>query len=555
MSVQVGAGNESLELAVSPATLGSTAQALSLPELLTLVFYFSQLADVATSARVCKGWSDTALNYLWRDLDSVFPLLELLFDINLIKGKPGSFMLKKLINVLGNADWDRFHSYGKRVRSLEFDEAWTYREDPQTPELDPMIVAVLCLHHPFGASFLPRLQKLNWATEGSALSMLPFLSGELKELYLEMSTETASMVNEVLKVIIHRSPSLIKLSLEAKVQVVRVETSLAKWLQTTENLEEVSVPPYYLTPVIIQTLGSLPKLNVIEQGLKFTHPSDSSGVPQFLPPGTFPNLTDISFNATLSEAQKFLLASQEVGSRLVRITLHAFGTMDSEDIPNFARHVAQNCPLMVNLGLDLFKVLESGARPASQLTMALLESLYPCTQLESVGIGHPFPFTFHEDNVEQMGRAWPQMAFLDVCPDPDFSFPIEGQMGNPLSILSAFAKALPKLKFLSLYFNQQEAPPFVDNLWPQHQFQNLTEVYFGLSGIPGDSVRKVGFYIASLCKERPLVGYGASSWHTGNLPSDWARTETAWKEVVETVDFAMGVKLAGQSSSQESVAQ
>ncbi|KAG8894162.1 hypothetical protein FRC01_013136 [Tulasnella sp. 417] len=205
--------------------------------------------------------------------------------------------------------------------------------------------------------------------------MLPFLSGELKELYLEMSTESAFAANEALKVIIHRTPSLVKLNLEAQVQGTSVETSLAKWLETTENLEEISLPPYYLTPALVQTLGSLPQLKVIEQNFKFTHPSNSSVVLQALPPGTFPHLTSISFNATLSDARKFLLASQEVGSRLVCITLHASGTMDSGDILNFTRHITQNCPMMTNLGLDLSKALESGEQSVSPLTMELLESL------------------------------------------------------------------------------------------------------------------------------------------------------------------------------------
>ncbi|KAG8925657.1 hypothetical protein FRC00_003786, partial [Tulasnella sp. 408] len=530
-------------------------QALFTPELLSLVFSFFQSADLATSARVCKWWSDTALNELWRDLYSVFPLLELVLDLSLIKEEITSSMFEKLNEVLADADWNRFRSYATRVRSLRFDENEAYRSDPHSPDLDSPVVGILSLHHPFGTVFLPHLQKLNWITERSAPSILPFLSSELKELYLEMSTQTASTANTVFKAINNRTPSLITFYLQAKVQGISVDTSLARWLQTAVNIEEISVPPHYLTPTLTRALGSLPKLRSIKQSLNFTHSTHPSAGLQSLPPGSFPKLSQISFNATPSEAGTFLFTSQEIASRLDRIVLFAYGSLETEDILKFAQLVAQSCPMITELALDLFTIQDSGEQSVSSLPMTVLESLYPCTRCRSLEIGHPFPLTFQEEDVERMGRAWPQLTTLDVCSDPDFSFPFPPQVGSPLSILSVFAKALPRLKVLSLYLNMQEAPLFTGNLWPQHQFQNLEEVDFGLSPVPRGPSREVGFYVASLCKERPTVAYGASSWHTGNLPNDWTQTETAWKEIDDMLGFAMGVKRAGLSSLRESATQ
>lgn len=548
--VRIGAGDEGAELAGTWA-LGPAAQVLFTPELLSLVFSYAGSASLATSARVCKGWSDTALNQLWRDLDSVYPILELVFDISLIKGEHGSLFFKKLTDVLGDADWNRFQSYAKRVRSLDFDETMTYQEDPDTPGLDSNVVAALCLHHPFGAVFLPHLQELKWTTDGSALSMLPFLSGELRHLYIQMSTQTASTANEVFKAITHRTPSLITFMLEAQVQSPSIDASLARWLQTTLNLEEVSLPANYFSSPLIRALGSLPKLKKIEQSLTFFPPSDSPRVLQPLPCGTFPQLFHLAFDATLSDARKFLLASPEVGSRLVHITLHVSGVLDSQNILNFAGHVAQNCPMMTEFGLDLFIQPGSGEHSLSPLTMELLESLYPCTGLKSLEIGHPLPFTFLEDDVERMARAWPNMVLIDVCNDIDYSLPHTGLTGNSLSILPVFATALPKLEILGLYLNKQEAPPFAGNLNPRYQFQTLSELRVGLSLVPGGPLRQVGFYIASLCKELPSINFQPSNWYTGTPPSDWAETEKAWKEVEDMAGFAMDVKRATLSSLRE----
>ncbi|KAG8925656.1 hypothetical protein FRC00_003785 [Tulasnella sp. 408] len=464
-------------------------------------------------------------------------------------------MFKKLNKVLAEADWNRFHSYAKRVRSLEFTENEVYRSYLHSPSLDSPVVGVLCLHHPFGTVFLPHLQKLSWTTEGSALSILPFLSSELKELYLEMSTQTIPTANEVFKAINNRTPSLVTFSLQARIRGINVDTSLAGWLQTALNIEEVSLPPYYLTPVLIRTLGSLPRLKSIKQSLYFIHSTPSSEELQALPPGSFPKLTRICFNATPSGAERFLFTSQEIGSRLDSIVFFAYGSLDTEDILRFAQLVAQSCPVITELSLNLFTTTDSGEQSVSPLPMALLESLYPCTRLRCLEIGHPFPFTFQEEDVERMGRAWPQMLTLDLCPDPDFAFPLAGHRGSSLSILSVFAKALPGLEVLSFYSNIREAPRFAGNLWPPHQFHNLTEVDFGLSSVPGGSLRQVGFYIASLCKKRPAVSYGESDWHTGHLPNNWDQTATAWEEVDDTVDFAMDVKLAGLSNLRDNTTQ
>ncbi|KAG8916782.1 hypothetical protein FRC01_002873 [Tulasnella sp. 417] len=472
-------------------------------------------------------------------------------DINLIKRQTNSSKFKKLNDVLGKADWDRFRAYAKRIRSLAFDETVAYRSDPDTPNLDPTVIAVLSLHHPFGAAFLPHLRKLSWTTDGSALSMLPFLSGELTELYLEMSTQIPSKANEVFKAIVHRTPSLVTFSLEARVRDINIDISLARWLETTTKLKDLSFPPYYLTPDLIRALGSLPKLKRIEQNIKFAHTSDSTRLLQSLPPGTFPSLIQISFNATLSEARKLLSASQDVGSRLRQIDLHACGDLDSDDVLNFVRCVAENCPLMTNLILDLFERLETGERFISPLEMTMLESLYPCKRLQALEIAYPLPFTFQEDDVERMGRAWPQMFSLDVCPEPDYAYPLSGHMGNSLSILSVFARALPKLRALGLYLNKQEAPPFTGNLYPRDQFKELSELRFGFSPVPKGQLRQVGFYIASLCKNKPVIDLSLSRYYTGTFPNDYEERERAWEKVEDMVHFAMEVKLAGLTSLRE----
>lgn len=381
-------------------------------------------------------------------------------------------------------------------------------------------------------------------TDGSAVSVLPFLSSELKELYLDMSTVDASDVNGLFNAIIGRTPGLVTLQVEAIVSGTSVDAALARWLQTTPNLEEISLPRYYLTPTLVRAMGFLPRLKTLDQSFEPNHQGDQSDVVQCLPSDTFPGLLNLGLNTAPLAASRFLLASQEIGSRLSRIVLHAIQDLDTKDLLIFTTHIAENCSAMTELGLNLFiRPTPQRATEISPLPMALLESLYRCTRLKKLEIGHHFPFTFHQDDVERMGRAWPQMVYLEVCADPDFD---SDQMGSSLSILTAFAKSLPNLELLGLYINQAEHLSFGGDLHPQWQFRRLKELYVGLSRVPKDRLRHVGFYIASLCWELPELTWSTTGWHSGFIPNNWYQTEAILKEVEDILGFAMEVKRAGR---------
>lgn len=427
-----------------------------------------------------------------------------------------------------------------------------YRSDPETPDLDTSVVAALSFRHPFGAAFLPGLQKLSWTTDRSVLSILPFLSTELKELQLKLDKGNASEVNKMFNALVHRTPGLVTLHLEARASGGSVDATLARWLQTTPNLEKVSLPRSYLTPTLVQVMGSLPRLKTIDQSFGSKSQGGHSEVVLHLPPNAFPSLVYLSLNATPSVAWSFLHASQGIWTRLSRIVLHASVGTNTKDILRFTSHVAQNCSAMTELGLNLFSRPTSGAQDTSPLPWALLERLYPCKGLKKLQIGHHFPFTFQQYDVERMGRAWPQMVHLEVCPYPDFGFTLSDQMGSCLSILTTFAKSMPNLEVLGLYINHEKIQPSLSlNLYPQWQFRKLTELFVGLSAVTKDRVRHVGFYIASLCRERPTITYGTTDWHNGFVPGDWDEIETNWEEVHDIAGFAMEVKLAGRSSLAE----
>ncbi|KAG8910766.1 hypothetical protein FRC01_006142, partial [Tulasnella sp. 417] len=57
--------------------LAASTRALAVPEILTSVLGLSKKEDLACAALTCRKWSPVALDHLWKELDSIAPLLVL----------------------------------------------------------------------------------------------------------------------------------------------------------------------------------------------------------------------------------------------------------------------------------------------------------------------------------------------------------------------------------------------------------------------------------------------------------------------------------------------
>jgi F-box-like len=61
----------------------STAQrVLTLPELLQTIFSFGTRASNVSSALVCRSWREIALDQVWREIDDIYYLLDILTPLN-----------------------------------------------------------------------------------------------------------------------------------------------------------------------------------------------------------------------------------------------------------------------------------------------------------------------------------------------------------------------------------------------------------------------------------------------------------------------------------------
>ena len=63
---------------------------LRIPELLQIIFGILDLPSNRVNARVCKQWSDIALDILWREIDDIYFLFRILAPLT--KTVEGSYV-------------------------------------------------------------------------------------------------------------------------------------------------------------------------------------------------------------------------------------------------------------------------------------------------------------------------------------------------------------------------------------------------------------------------------------------------------------------------------
>lgn len=455
-------------------------------------------------------------------------------------------MLQEVLGALAGADWSRFRSYAKRVRSLQYADSDEYYKDRTPLEMGVDVIGVISLHHPFGQSFLPHIRDLHWCTSHPVIEMIPFLSKELIHLDLHLYNLSEARLAETFNILRNLTLKLKAFRLDTPAVGLNSEASLVLWLETMETLEKIELPPYYLTGRLLATIKAFPRLQIIDQTVDFRNVYNDSDILEAPPENSFPSLVQLVLPATPAAAQRFLFSSHTIFNRLTLLVLSATRNIEASQLLAFTQHLASHCPMIANISLILSLSPAFRSQGATALPIEILENLYPCKILTAFTIAHPLPLKFNSTDVENMGRAWPRMLDLHLCSKPDFFFTIPEHMGADLSILSTFALHLPNLQNLGLYLNGRDQITFAGQLNPECQFTQLETLHVGLSPIPQSKIYDLSFYLASLCSQNVGVYYtfGACG---GLKPMDHVKRGAAWAEVHDMVSFAMRVKLKMQT--------
>lgn len=209
--------------------------------------------SISRLARTCKAICEPALDVLWKELDSLLPLVGL-FPNHLLKRtrRPGLGLAK----APNPEDWDRLLEYGQRVRRITYSET--------SPAISPAIFATINDHSPV-TYILPNLQELVWKVETAAglEASILFMNPELQSLVLEVGNRIPKLDAYLSKVC-----SLTQLTAFSFTSPTTLPQNFTDLLRSQNTLEKLClVAPGALSSQVGQWAASLPALHSLELDL------------------------------------------------------------------------------------------------------------------------------------------------------------------------------------------------------------------------------------------------------------------------------------------------
>ncbi|KAG5720109.1 hypothetical protein E4T56_gene17752, partial [Termitomyces sp. T112] len=205
-------------------------------------------------ARTCRALCEPALNILWRDLDSLVPILWQ-FPGHLLRKnrKPGMGFVKTPTE----DDWKPVLKYSERVRQITYNE--------QANNVAPSVFAVLEESRPRSVQIFPHLVELNWKVETSAGldRSFMFLSPQLRAVNLEVGTRFPQ-----LDTFLADLTSRTKLTSFSFISPTNLPDSFTELLGRQHLLEKlVLMAPGALAPGVGRWIASLPELKTLRLDL------------------------------------------------------------------------------------------------------------------------------------------------------------------------------------------------------------------------------------------------------------------------------------------------
>ncbi|GAW04386.1 26s proteasome non-atpase regulatory subunit 12 [Lentinula edodes] len=378
---------------------------------------------VSRLARTCRAISEPALNVLWRDLDSLIPIIGL-FPATLLKKvrKPGLGLSKEP----AEEDWTKIMRYGERVRSVLYNET--------ANNVSPSIFPMLAQNRP-REYMLPNLLHLTWKVE--TLSVLDycamFLNPTIESLQFELGPTRFPNLNKILG----DACSRLNLTSFSIISPASLPDTFTVMLSSQKSLQKVVlVAPGALSSGVGRWIAFLPQLKSLQLDLSARTLTAVEGFFDELP--SHSDFSEIRLKSAMRDSK--------AGFSSLR---HIHLTGDVANIAVFLRHFS--IPLTQ---LDL--VIEDPPDNAEWMELSYLiserfgSSLHslrisatatskfndlPLPALRRLDIDLPESINFIGDDIEALAHACPNLEELKLCPLA--RFPV--QSGPPKLTLEQLA--------------------------------------------------------------------------------------------------------------------
>ncbi|KAK7468686.1 proteasome regulatory particle subunit [Stygiomarasmius scandens] len=449
-------------------------------------------------ARTCKAFKEPALDVLWRELDSLIPIIGL-FPSSLLKRpkKPGLGLSK----APSEGDWDKIIEYGARVRKIKYDQSSNNAPSSILPMFEE--------NRPVEYIF-PNLQRLVWKAETSAgLDYCRlFLNSELQSLSLEV---VAGSRSQTLSTILRDVTSRMKLQALSLILPTTLPDSFVDLVSAQTGLQKlVLIAPGALSTGVGRLAASLPELKSLQLDLSHRNsaaveaffddlPQAAQGSGQSTPSsevsvgrdsGVFSgDETDFSFVEMKQKLNSHLKTTGAFASlRQLHLTgeascisiflKHFFAPLVQLELviedppePSDWQELSQLLSARLGRSLQALTISATGSSRFSDLVRSTsraeppdgrlsLEHFGSLPMLNRLEIDLPSSFQFTETDIVCLASSCPGLEELKLCSLARFPL----QTGPPKLTLQALAPLMagcPKLHTLSVAVNARQASPEV----------------------------------------------------------------------------------------------
>lgn len=403
-------------------------------------------------ARTCKGICEAALNVLWKELDSLVPLIGL-FPNHLLRRtrRPGLGLTKPP----AEGDWDRLLSYGKRVRRIAYNES--------ANNVAASIFPIIDEYRP-QTYILPNLTSLTWRADTAAglERCLLFLTPDVKTVVFEINNKVSNLPNVLIQLsnrtrlhslsftshtalpddfteLLNRQNALVKLSLNAP---GALSSTVGKWVASQSKLRCLELDLTARSIVAVEGF-----FEEIKPRSGYSTPSSVGGTDSGVFSADEPDFSDIRKSALrltgdaplrgvcpqlqqlqlTGEAANIAAFMRHLNSRLAYLDLVIEDPPETNDWHELATTICEQFGGF----LQILKLSATGSSKFSELVRSTsrdvplkplsLEYLTFLPKLHRLDIDLPESVIFHDADLAHIARTCPDIEVLRLCPLAKFT--------------------------------------------------------------------------------------------------------------------------------------
>ncbi|KAF9456989.1 hypothetical protein BDZ94DRAFT_1274293 [Collybia nuda] len=370
-------------------------------------------SDLLSMARCCRAFEDPSLNRLWASMNSVVPLLKLIDGVEVSQGT---------LIIGGKLEYvelsSRFHSYAKRIRSLDYDMTTNFAnvdvstwirlaqlEGALLPNLKSLKISCTIVH---GATSAVERDK--------ALLLLPVVArpSPINSFTFQMlsvtSHNTRYEVGPFLSIL-----SDYKLSIETLVLSGTFTPQYTKTIAMMKSLRSVSLQLALdsTLPAVLAALASLPRLHTVE--LDFTGLTPS---PAEIGTHSFQSLLKVALSGSISFISRTLSSIICPGMECVHARLIIMNAHGATDVPPAQESVLpylqlSRFPTLKYIVLDLSGCASPSSDGQRENRLNLVASILGNRGVEEFTVTSLGPHMCLSDHeINEIATAWPSLRVL-----------------------------------------------------------------------------------------------------------------------------------------------